>query len=418
MADRRDSKNRKLNKGEYQRNDGRYAYRYIDVDGIERWIYSWRLTDTDRPPAGKEYTESLREMEIRIAQSLTDGIKIYDAEKTTLNECFETYLSTKIKIKDVTRVSYRKLWSYYIKETIGRRYVSDLHYSTLVRFFGGLISGGLKQSSVEQVFSVVKPALDLAVRDNLLKSNPAIGVMNAIKTKDGYSEHRHALTQEQQEAFLSFLERYPRHRRLFRLIIFLIGTGCRIGEARGLTWNDCDFDRKVIFIDRQMQYYKATGEEKHREHITTVKCKSSRRMIPMFNAVRDVLFEEKDDQEALGIHSVDVDGLSGFIFIKTNGSVIEVADAFRAIDNAVKEYNRIESDRAKREGRQPVFVPHFSPHNLRHTFCTRLYENEPNMKLVQEVMGHSNISTTMDIYTDIGNATKIKNFELLEGKVV
>lgn len=89
MADRRDSKNRKLNKGEYQRTDVRYAYRYTDTDGIERWVYSWRLTDADRPPAGKEYTESLREIEIRIAKALDDGIRTYEARKATLNECFE-----------------------------------------------------------------------------------------------------------------------------------------------------------------------------------------------------------------------------------------------------------------------------------------------------------------------------------------
>lgn len=418
MADRRDSKNRKLNKGEYQRTDGRYAYRYMDTDGIERWVYSWRLTDTDRPPAGKEYTESLREIEIRIAKALDDGIRTYEARKATLNECFETYLSTKVKIKDVTRVSYRKFWDYYIRETIGRRFISDLRYSDLVRFFGGLINGGLKQSSVERIFGLVKPTLDLAVRDNLLKSNPAAGVMDAIKTKEGNSEPKRALTQAQQEAFLGFLEHCPRHRKLYRLMIFLLGTGCRIGEARGLTWGDCDFDHGMIFIEHQLQYYRAPGEEKHREHVTTVKSRSSQRVIPMFTAVKNVLLEEKNEQEALGIRSVEIDGLTGFIFVKSNGSVIEVSDAFVDIDNAVKEYNRIEDGRAEREHREPEYIPHFSAHNLRHTFCTRLYENEPNMKVVQEIMGHSNITTTMNIYTDVEKTMKIRSFKNLDGKIV
>ena len=48
--------------------------------------------------------------------------------------------------------------------------------------------------------------------------------------------------------------------------------------------------------------------------------------------------------------------------------------------------------------REPLLLPHFSAHNLRHTFCTRLCENESNLKVIQSVMGHSDIQTTMDIY--------------------
>ena len=57
-----------------------------------------------------------------------------------------------------------------------------------------------------------------------------------------------------------------------------------------------------------------------------------------------------------------------------------------------------EKEAAEKEDREPVLLPHFSAHNLRHTFCTRLCENESNLKVIQSVMGHSDIQTTMDIY--------------------
>lgn len=419
MAGRRDSKNRVLNKGEYQRPDGRYAYKYVDVNGMNRWVYSWTLTDSDRAPAGKEATQSLRAMEVEIERSLADGISLKDAKILTLNECFEIYLGTKIKIKDITKVSYQKIWSYYVEDSIGKRRIGDLRYSDLVKYFGGLIQKeGLKQSSVKNVYLLVKPTLDMAVRDNLIKSNPSIGALDAVRTREGISEKKRALTLEQQEVFLSFLENSEKYRKLYRLVIFLLGTGCRIGEARGLTWNDCDFNRGVIHIKRQMQYYKASSEEAHREHVTTLKTRSSKRMIPMFQTVRNVLLEERLDQERLRLRSVTIDGVSGFIFIKSNGSIIEVRDAFVEIKSAIRACNLQEARKAKLLGVEPIEIPHFSPHNLRHTFCTRLYNNEPNIKVVQEIMGHADASVTMNVYTDIENATKIKSFERIDGKIV
>ncbi len=77
----------------------------------------------------------------------------------------------------------------------------------------------------------------------------------------------------------------------------------------------------------------------------------------------------------------------------------------RAIDRIVDAYNR-QND--------ILPLPHFSVHQLRHTFCTRLCENETDLKLIQEVMGHANISTTMGIYNESNMARKQASFERLE----
>ncbi len=60
-----------------------------------------------------------------------------------------------------------------------------------------------------------------------------------------------------------------------------------------------------------------------------------------------------------------------------------------------------EMDQAELEDREPDLLPHFSVHNLRHTFCTRLCESTNDVKFIQQVMGHADFSTTMDIYTHI-----------------
>ena len=69
--------------------------------------------------------------------------------------------------------------------------------------------------------------------------------------------------------------------------------------------------------------------------------------------------------------------------------------------------------RAKKERRKPIILPDFSCHHLRHTFCTRLCEHETNLKVIQAIMGHKNIETTMDIYAEATEEKKQESFENL-----
>ena len=127
MGDRRDSKNRKLSKGEYQKADGRYTYRYKDAGGRICWVYSWRLTESDRTPEGKECGECLRSLETQIARDIFDGIRGH-SEGATLNERFESYMKIKTELKEATRVRYRYLYEKYIADSLGSRSVDQICY--------------------------------------------------------------------------------------------------------------------------------------------------------------------------------------------------------------------------------------------------------------------------------------------------
>ena len=74
-------------------------------------------------------------------------------------------------------------------------------------------------------------------------------------------------------------------------------------------------------------------------------------------------------------------------------------------------------DVTKAEGREPILLPKFSAHQLRHTFCTRFCENETNLKVIQSIMGHSDITTTMDIYADATQEKKQEIMANLNGKI-
>ena len=118
-----------------------------------------------------------------------------------------------------------------------------------------------------------------------------------------------------------------------------------------------------------------------------------------------------------GLCTCEIDGYSGFIFSNRCGYVHNPQTLNRAIKRIVKEYNARETQQAKEEKREPILLPDFSMHVLRHTFCTRFCENETNVKVIQEIMGHADISTTMDIYAEATEEKKKEVFANLDNKI-
>ena len=80
-------------------------------------------------------------------------------------------------------------------------------------------------------------------------------------------------------------------------------------------------------------------------------------------------------------------------------------------------YNAEEVVKAAKEKREPILIPHFSCHHLRHTFCSRFCENETNLKVIQSIMGHADIETTMDIYAEVTETKKYESIQELARKL-
>ena len=125
------------------------------------------------------------------------------------------------------------------------------------------------------------------------------------------------------------------------------------------------------------------------------------------------LKEEYEVQKENGFNSTVIDGMTGFIFCNRFGNIHNPQTVNRTIKRILENYNAEEVVNAKKERRQPVIIPHFSCHHLRHTFCTRFCEKETNIKVIQAVMGHVNIETTMDIYVEVTDAKKKEAIENL-----
>lgn len=414
---RRDSKNRVLQNGESQRKDGKYEFKYVDVNGTRRSAYSWKLVPTDKVPEGKRCELSLREMKEQIKRDLTDGICTHTANSITLNEMFDTYMSTK-ELKQSTRTNYMYMYKNYVSNVIGKRRIASIKYSDIKKFYNSLIlEKKFKPNSMEIINTILHPVFTMAVRNEYIRTNPSDGVMAEIKKSHNWEKpKRHALTEEQQALFIDFLTESKTYNHWLPLMTVFLGTGCRVGELIGLTWDDCDFTEGIITINHNL-VYRQQDSGKCEMHITTPKTESGKRVVPMFQAVRKALLQEKKEQMRNGFNSTIIDGYSGFVFTNRCGYVHNPQTINRAIKRIYTACNEQEIERAKKEHRQPVLIPHFSVHNLRHTFCTRFCENETDLKIIQEIMGHSDITTTMNIYNEATKERKQESFARLEGKI-
>ena len=416
---RRDNKGRLLRQGELQRSDGKYEYRYFDVNGEKRSVYSWKLVDTDKLPKGKRDCDALRDIEKKILRDIQDGISDYRGNRTSLNRFFDEYINTKCDLKASTRTNYKYMYDKFVRGEIGNKSIASIKYSGIKRFYTSLINEkGFQPNSVKIIHAILHPIFKIAVRDGLIRINPTDGIMAEIKK--GYNlegTKRHALTEAQQSAFIEFVKNSEKYRHWLTAFTVLLGTGCRVGEFAGLRWQDCDFQEGIITIDHNLIYRQQEGGGGCTFHITTPKTKAGTRIIPMLDAVKQVLLEERIRQMKVGFNQTVIDGYSGFIFSNSLGNVLSSHCINMAIERISKDYNNTETESAKKENRRPELLPHFTVHNLRHTFCTRFCENETNLKVIQEIMGHADITTTMNIYNEATKEKKRESFANLEGKI-
>lgn len=410
---RKDSKGRNLRDNEIQRPDGRYEYRYYNVNGELKSIYSWRLTETDPLPNGKRTCESLRELEKQLTRAVDEGL--LTQQRATLNDRWEDYISTKTEIKQSTRTNYRYMYNKYVRPSIGGMRMTSINYSTMKKFFGHLVNDvGFKPNSVEILYTMLHPLFVVAIRDGLIRLNPTDGIMAELKRSyDWEKPKRHALTEEQQKRFMSYVEDTPRLHRWLPLFVCLLGTGCRISEMLGLRWEDIDWEDNVISINHNL-IYRLQDAGNCEYHVTTTKSRNGVRTIPMFQHVRRALEAEYARQEKDGFCRAEIDGYSGFIWQNRYGDVLNPVSVNRAIVRIVNEINENARSSSVQGKLKSSPMPRFSVHQLRHTFCTRLCENETDLKLIQEIMGHADISTTMDVYNESNMDRKKASFSRLE----
>lgn len=404
---RKDNKGRALRKGEtYRKSDNSYMYKYTDPMGRKKYIYAQDLL-------------TLREREKKLIKEQLDGLDVYIAGNATINFLFDRYMSVKTGLRDTTKSTYLYMYDHFVRNGFGDRRIAEIKYSDVLAFYIKLMDEkDLKIGTIDSIHTVLRPSFQLAVRDNIIRNNPCDGVMAELKKKSGNTHGmRHALTPDQQTAFVNYLEESPFHNRWRPLFVVMLGTGMRIGEVLGLRWDDIDLDKRNVSVNHSLTYYaRHEGSSVCTNAISLPKTEAGIRNIPVIDAVYDAFNEQKEYSEEVGGCVSEIDGMSGFVFFNRNNQVHKPSAVNKVIRAIIENYNSEEVVKARREHREPVILPHFSCHHLRHTFCSRLCEADVNLKVIQQIMGHKDIQTTMDIYAEVSEAKKQESMKEVADK--
>ena len=379
---RRDNRNRILHNGESQRQDGRYAYKYKDINGETKFVYSWRLDKNDRAPAGKPRDLSLREKERQIQQDLFNQI-VPNGGNLTVLELVQKYLSLKVNVRHNTQANYNFVVGILKKEAFGSLRIDKVKLSDAKAWLIKLQKDGRGYSTIHSVRGVVRPAFEMAVQDDLIRKNPFGFELATVVVNDSVT--REAITRAQERAFLKFIQEDNCYRKYYDGIYILFHTGLRISEFCGLTILDIDFQNKRIRVDHQLQ------RKRDMEYIIEdTKTKSGERYVPMSQQVvecfRRVIANRKPPkQEPI------INGYTGFLFLDKNGMPMVALHWEHYFKHILNKYNSI----------YKVQLPKITPHVCRHTFCSNMARSGMSPKTLQYIMGHSDISVTLNTYTHL-----------------
>lgn len=379
---RRDKKNRVLRRGESQRPDGKYQFKY-SIDGIPHFVYSWRLEPTGKMPEGKKPTPSLMEMEKAIGRDIESQLDP-TCRNMTVMELVERYLSTKTGVKPSTKQNYGVIKNLLAKEEFSRKRIKEVKTSDAKLFLIKMQSDGKRHSTIKSVRGVLRPAFQMAVDDDLLVKNPFGFELAGVVVNDSVT--REAITKDQMRKFLKFVHDDNVYCKYYEAVYILFHTGMRISEFCGLNIKDIDFEHNVVTIDHQLQ--RMSNMELI---IEPTKTRAGTRKLPITEDVAMMFRAIIEDRPKPKIEKM-VCGYSGFLYLDKN-DLPEVAlhweHRFRHMVNRYNEIYRVQ-------------MPKITPHVCRHTYCSNMAKAGMNPKTVQYLMGHSDIGVTMSTYTHLG----------------
>lgn len=365
---RKDRNGRVLKTGENQRKNGTYDYRYTDSYGKVRCIYAKTLED-------------LRKKEATIQRDLADGID-YAAGEISVADLVDRYMSLKRDIGHNTKRAYGTVINRIKESEFGQMKVRNVKLSDAKRFYIDLHDTGSKRNTISIYHSVLRPTFEMAVDDDMIRKNPFKFKVADIIPDDAVK--RTALTKQQQENYLRFIQENGQD-NYYDDIVILMGTGLRVSELYGLTKKDVDLKKRLIFIDHQLC---RTAEKPY--FVKSPKISSGVRCIPMSDMVYMALRRVVANRQSPTVELL-VDGYSGFLFLDKAGMPKVAMHLENYMRGMQKKMDRI-------YGKS---FPRVTPHVLRHTFCTNMQRAGIDVKSLQYLMGHSNVSVTLDVYTHV-----------------
>jgi integrase len=347
----------------YQRktSDSRWVGQYTDKQGKTRYVYG----------------KTQKEVRIKLTKVLADrdsGL-IFDACNLALGQYLDRWLEDSVRhsVKPTTYESYSQLVRNHITPALGGKKLKDLTPDHVRRFRSFELEKGLSTRTAQYLLFLLRKALQQAVEDGLLPRNVAQGV----KVKQTQKDEVQYLTREEAKALLSA----ARGDRLEALYVLAINTGLRQGELLGLKWEDIDLDAGTLSVRRTL------SRTKDGPRFTEPKTAKSRRSVKLTApAVKGLKHHRAaQDEERARLGSLWEE--NGLVFRSTTSTPLR---RYNLVPRSFKPL--LERAGLSRTVRF---------HDLRHTAASLLFSKGVHPKVVQEMLGHSTITITLDTYSHV-----------------
>lgn len=374
----------------------RYEYHYKDYFGKERVISSYRLEATDQLPKGKRSSKSLREKEAELNAQLENNLDI-DGAKFTLLEVVDKYLNSLYNRKNLahnTKVGYNVTVNTLKQYKLGYMEIGKIRPEHCEEWLTDM-KKTYRGSSIQTQISLIKRTFEYAIDYDYITKNP----FRRITTDKSDSKKMEALPVKDMNRFLDFCSKDNHSLHCYDMIYVLFWTGLRASELCGLTLDNIDMENRLITVDKQLQLIN------HNHIVLPTKTTNGERIIPMTDGVHECFKNILKNRYIKGdIEPVCYDEhgneYSGFVFLATRSrKTIVRAHVEEYLCNCIKRFNEANLGNPIRK---------FEPHICRHTFATNMQYLPP--KTLQYILGHGNISTTMNNYVDV----KPSNEQLLQ----
>lgn len=364
----------------YKRKDGRWCAAYYDAQFNRHYIY------------GKTQSEVKQKLKVKQNDRTVKTVKTYSLQEW-VREFLEKYKKNELKV--TTFDSYMGHYRKHIEgSALGKMKLDKVKAENLQKYYNDKIADGYNSKTVRAVETIINSALNMAVKLRMLSENP--NLYTTIPKKIKYEAK--ILSLEEVRRIVDMAKKD----KLYPIIITTIYTGMRKGEVMALKWENVDFKERKIYVKNSLCRVEDSGvDEKGRRHATyqvlEPKTKKSVRMIPMLDEVYEALQEQKKRQD---IEKKQFKGAyfdQGVVFADEMGNYIRQRTFMDEYHEFLKRYG----------------VSDVRFHDLRHTFASLLIEADVSIKVVQELLGHSTITTSMDIYGHISDKKKEQALEQL-----
>ena len=319
---------------------------------------------------------------------------VLNEDKLTVSDWFYSWLFDyrKQDLKPKSFDRYHGVYKKYIKDTtLGNIKLCDLRTTHLQRYYTKLLDNGVTPTTIRQINTNLKTCLNEAERQGYIQKNWCKLV--TLPKKEDNKEVK-VLTKQEQEKFLEAIKGHE----LELLYIVALGTGLRIGEILGLKWSDIDFKNNELHVNRSLQKAAIYEDDKivrYEVQETTPKTKNSLRTIPVpQNIIKKLIAHKKEQNELILLLQEEYDN-KNYVFCNKLGKPIEDKRPGRNLKTILTS----------------ISIEPIKFHALRHTYATRLFEAGIPPKTVQHLMGHSDIETTMNIYTHVMKEQKLEAIE-------